>query len=180
MKQKTATSPTPSHGSMVALLMRLGASAGEAYNVAEEVATEAKRVAIEMADGVKTQVLSRIDALQVALESFKSEVAARFKAVDQRFDAVDQRFDGVDQRIDSVEREMRVCFKALDQRFDSMERHFEQMHQRFEHMQAQFDIHHTGYRRLLLLLVVPVALAILAGVGGMIWEGISNWATMLP
>ena len=106
MNQKTATSETPSHGSMVVLLTRLGASPGEAYNVAEEVATEALLVAKEMAEAVKMQVLSRIDALQDALEGLKSEVTAKFKAIDQRFDAVDQRLD-------------------------SMERHFEQMHRIF-------------------------------------------------
>ena len=113
MNQKTATSETPSHGSMVVLLTRLGASPGEAYNVAEEVATEALLVAKEMAEAVKMQVLSRIDALQDALEGLKSEVTAKFKAIDQRFDAVDKRFDFVNQRL------------------DSMERHFEQMHRIF-------------------------------------------------
>ncbi len=120
------------------------------------MAPEARLVANEMADGVKMQVLSRIDALQDALEGLKSEVTARFKAIDQRFKVIDQRFDFVNQRL------------------DSMERHFEQMHRIFGGIQCQVDYHHTGYRRLLLLLVVPLALALLAGVGGMIWEGIAN------
>ncbi len=215
MKPKTATSTTPSHGSMVALLTRLGASPGEAYNVAEEVATEAKLVANEMAEGVKMQVLSRIDALQGALEGLKSEVTAKFKAIDQRFEAVDQRFDAVDQRFDLVNQRFDAIEQRIDvvnQRFDAieqriavveqridvvnqrfdvinqrlasmeqhMERHFEQMHRIFGGIQSQVDYHHTGYRRLLLLLVIPVALALLAGVGGMIWEGIANWSTRLP
>ena len=173
MKQKTATSTTPSHGSMVALLTRLGASPGEAYNVAEEVVTEAKLVANEMAEGVKMQVLSRIDALQGSLEGLKSEVTAKFKVIDQRFDAVDQHIDLVNQRFDVVN-------QRLDSMERHMERHFEQMHQIFGGIQSQVDYHHTGYRRLLLLLVIPVALALLAGVGGMIWEGIANWSTKLP
>ncbi|MCY4534669.1 MAG: hypothetical protein OXB91_04855 [Bryobacterales bacterium] len=187
MKQQTAPSTTPSHGSMVALLTRLGASPGEAYNVAEEVATEARLVANEMAEGVKLQVLSRIDSLQGALEGFKSEVTARFKAIDQRFEAIDQRFKAVDQRFDGIDQR----FDGIEQRFDivnqrlasmerHMERHFEQMHRIFGGIQSQVDYHHTGYRRLLLLLVIPVALALLAGVGGMIWEGIANWSTELP
>ena len=173
MKQKTATSTTPSHGSMVALLTRLGASPSEAYNVAEEVATEAKLVANEMAESVKMQVLSRIDALQGSLEGLKSEVTAKFKVIDQRFDAVDQHIDLVNQRFDVVN-------QRLDSMERHMERHFEHMHQIFGGIQSQVDYHHTGYRRLLLLLVIPVALALLAGVGGMIWEGIANWSTKLP
>ena len=187
MKQKTATSTTPSHSSMVALLTRLGASPGEAYNVAGEVATEARLVANEVAEGVKMQVLSRIDALQGALEGLKSEVTARFKAidqrltaVDQRFTAVDQRFDAIDQRFDAIEQRFDFVIQRLDSMERHMERHFELMHQIFGGIQSQVDYHHTGYRRLLLLLVIPVALALLAGVGGMIWEGVANWSTKLP
>ena len=187
MKQNTVTSTAPSHGSMVALLTRLGASPSEAYNVAEEVASEAKLVANEMAEGVKMQVLSRIDALQGALEDLKSEVTEKFKAIDQRFDAIDQRFDAVEQRFEAIELRIDVFnqrFDVVNERLAGMERHLErhseQMHRIFLGIQSQSDYHHTAYRRLLLLLVIPVALALLAGVGGMIWEGIANWSTKLP
>ena len=131
------------------------------------MATEARLIANEMADGVKMQVLSRIDALQDALEGLKSEVTARFKAIDQRFEVIGQRFDAIEQRFDFVN-------QRLDSMERHMERHFEQMHRIFEGIQCQVDYHHTGYRRLLLLPVIPLALALLAGVGGMIWEGIAN------
>jgi len=169
VNQNTATSTTPSHGSLVALLTRPGASPGEAYNVAEEVANLTRLVATEMAEAVKMQVLSRIDALQGALEGLRSEVTARFKTIDQRFDTAVLRFDAIEQRFDFA-----------NQRLDSMERHFEQMHRFFGGIQSQGDYHRTGYRRLLLLLVIPVAPALLAGVGGMIWEGIANWSVKLP
>ena len=62
--------------------------------------------------------------------------------------------DVVGWRIDSLERKMRLCFSGFAQRMDSMERRFEQMHERFGNMRVQFDSHHTGYRRLLLLPLV--------------------------
>ena len=180
MKRKTDAPATANHQSMVALLIRLGADPDEAYNATEAMTSEAKRVALELVEGLKLQILSRIEVLHVALKGFKAEVEARFEGVDQRFDAVDQRFDAVDQRFDavdrrfeSIEREMRTGFKAIDRRFDGMER-------RFDRMQAQFDGHLASYRKLLLLLVVPVAVAITAGIGGMIWKAISSWATGLP
>lgn len=159
MKRKTDTPATASHKSMVALLIRLGASPDEAYNATEAMTSEAKRVARELVEGSKLQVLSRIEELHVALKGFKAEVETRFEAVDRRFE--------------SIEREMRTGLKAIDQRFDGMER-------RFDRMQAQFDGHLASYRKLLLLLVVPVAVAITAGIGGMIWTAISSWATGLP
>ena len=187
MKQNTATSTAPNHSSLVALLMRLGAKSGEAYNVAEEMATESKRIAVQVAEDAKMQVVSRIEALQVALESLKSEVAARFQAigrrldgvdqrldrVDQRFDGVDQRFDGVDQRLELFEREMRLGLKTIDERLDRMQQHFDRM-------AVQLDNLYTDYRRLVLLLVLPVALAVLAGIGGMVWQGLRNLAGNLP
>ena len=173
MKRKTDAPATANHQSMVALLIRLGADPDEAYNATEAMTSEAKRVALELVEGLKLQILSRIEVLHVALKGFKAEVEARFEGVNQRFDAVDQRFDAVDQRFESIEREMRTGFKAIDRRFDGMER-------RFDGMQAQFDGHLASYRKLLLLLVVPVAVAITAGIGGMIWKAISSWATGLP
>ena len=128
--------------------------------------SEAKRVALELVEGSKLQLLSRIEALHVALKGFKAEVETRFEAVDRRFEAVDRRFE-------AIEREMRTGFKTIDQRFDGMER-------RFDRMQAQFDGHLASYRKLLLLLVVPVAVAITAGIGGMLWKAISGWAAGLP
>ncbi len=166
MKRKTDTPTGASHKSMVALLIRLGANPDEAYNATEAMTSEAKRVALELVEGSKLQLLSRIEALHVALKGFKAEVETRFEAVDRRFEAVDRRFE-------SIEREMRTGFKTIDQRFDGMER-------RFDRMQAQFDGHLASYRKLLLLLVVPVAVAITAGIGGMLWKAISGWAAGLP
>ena len=166
MKRKTDAPATANHQSMVALLIRLGADPDEAYNATEAMTSEAKRVALELVEGLKLQILSRIEVLHVALKGFKAEVEARFEGVNQRFDAVDQRFE-------SIEREMRTGFKAIDRRFDGMER-------RFDRMQAQFDGHLASYRKLLLLLVVPVAVAITAGIGGMIWKALGSWATGLP
>jgi len=166
MKRETDTPATAGHKSMAALLIRLGADPDEAYNATEGMTSEAKRVALELLEQSKLQILSRIEALHVALKGFKAEVETRFEAVDRRFEAVDRRFE-------SIERELRTGFKAIDQRFDGMER-------RFDRMQAQFDGHLTSYRRLLLLLVVPVAVAITAGIGGMIWKAISSSATGLP
>lgn len=187
MKQKAAPSTDPNPSPMVALLIRLGADPAEAYTVAEGMVTESKRIGVQMAEDAKKQVLSRIEGLQVALESFKSEVAAkfeaigrRFDAIDRRFDAVDQRFDGADQRFDGFQREVRLGFKAIDQRFDTMERRFESMERRFDRIALEFSSHLTAYRRLMMLLVIPVALAILAGVGGMVWQGISALASNLP
>lgn len=159
MKRKTDTPTSASHKSMVALLIRLGANPDEAYNATEAMTSEAKRVALELVEGSKLQLLSRIEALHVALKGFKAEVETRFEAVDRRFE--------------SIEREMRTGFKAIDQRFDGMER-------RFDRTQAQFDGHLASYRKLLLLLVVPVAVAITAGIGGMLWRAISGWAAGLP
>lgn len=159
MKRKTDTPTSASHKSMVALLIRLGANPDEAYNATEAMTSEAKRVALELVEGSKLQLLSRIEALHVALKGFKAEVEARFESVDRRFE--------------SIEREMRTGFKAIDQRFDGMER-------RFDRMEAQFDGHLASYRKLLLLLVVPVAVAITAGIGGMLWKAISGWAAGLP
>ena len=173
MKHETDAPETANQKSMVALLIRLGANPDEAYNATEAMTSEAKRVALELVEGLKLQVLSRIKALHVALKGFKAEVEARFEAVDRRFE--------------SIEREMTTGFKAIDKRFDGMERRFDKMEQRFDRMeqrfdriQAQFDGHLASYRRLLLLLVVPVAVAITAGIGGVIWNAISSWATALP
>ena len=166
MKRKTDTPATGSHKSMATLLIGLGADPDEAYNATEAMTSEAKRVAQELVEQSKLQVLSRIEALHVALKGFKAEVETRFEAVDRRFEAVDRRFE-------SIEREVRTGFKGIDQRFDGMER-------RFDRMQAQFDGHLASYRKLLLLLVVPVALAITAGIGGMIWNAVSGLATGLP
>ncbi|MXY67504.1 MAG: hypothetical protein F4Y47_02930 [Acidobacteriia bacterium] len=166
MAHKTDTPATASHKSMAALLIRLGADPDEAYNATEAMTSEAKRVALELVEQSKLQVLSRIEALHVALKGFKAEVETRFEAVDRRFE--------------SIERETRTGFKAIDQRFDGMERRFDKMEQRFDSMQAQFDGHLASYRKLLLLLVVPVAVAITAGIGGMIWKAVSGWATGLP
>ncbi len=166
MKRKTDTPTSASHKSMVALLIRLGANPDEAYNAAEAMTSEAKRVALELVEGSKLQLLSRIEALHVALKGFKAEVEARFESVDRRFE--------------SIEREMRTGFKAIDQRFDGMERRFDKMERRFDRMEAQFDGHLASYRKLLLLLVVPVAVAITAGIGGMLWKAISGWAAGLP
>ena len=166
MKHETDTPATAGHKSMAALLIRLGADPDEAYNATEGMTSEAKRVALELLEQSKLQILSRIDALHVALKGFKAEVETRFEAVDRRFEAVDRRFE-------SIERELRSGFKAIDQRFDGMER-------RFDRMQAQFDSHLASYRKLLLLLVVPVAVAITAGIGGMIWKAISSSAAGLP
>lgn len=159
MKHKTDTPATASPKSMAALLIRLGADPDEAYNATEAMTSEAKRVALELVEQSKLQLLSRIEALHVALKGFKAEVETRFEAVDRR--------------LESIEREMRTGFRAIDQRFDGMER-------RFDRMQTQFDGHLASYRRLLLLLVVPVAVAITAGIGGMIWKAIGSWATGLP
>ena len=173
MAHKTDTPATASHKSMAALLIRLGADPDEAYNATEAMTSEAKRVALELVEQSKLQVLSRIEALHVALKGFKAEVETRFEAVDRRFE--------------SIERETRTGFKAIDQRFDGMERRFDgmerrfdKMEQRFDSMQAQCDGHLASYRKLLLLLVVPVAVAITAGIGGMIWKAVSGWATGLP
>lgn len=173
MAHKTDTPATASHKSMAALLIRLGADPDEAYNATEAMTSEAKRVALELVEQSKLQVLSRIEALHVALKGFKAEVETRFEAVDRRFE--------------SIEHEVRTGLKAIDQRFDGMERRFEKMEQRFDRMeqrfdtmQAQFDGHLASYRKLLLLLVVPVAVAITAGIGGMIWKAVSGWATGLP
>lgn len=173
MKRKTDTPTSASHKSMVALLIRLGANPDEAYNATEAMTSEAKRVALELVEGSKLQLLSRIEALHVALKGFKAEVETRFEAVDRRFE--------------SIEREMRTGFKTIDQRFDGidqrfdgMERRFDGMERRFDKMQAQFDGHLASYRKLLLLLVVPVAVAITAGIGGMLWKAISGWAAGLP
>ena len=166
MKSKPATPAAASQKSMVALLIRLGADPDEAYNATETMTSEAKRVALELVEGSKLQLLSRIEALHAALKGFKAEVEARFEAVDRRFEAVDRRFE-------SIEREMRTGFNAIDQRFDGMER-------RFDRMQVQFDGHLASYRKLLLLLVVPVAVAITAGIGAMLWKAISSGATGLP
>ena len=173
MKQKTAPSTDPNPSPMVALLIRLGADPAEAYTVAEGMVTESKRIGVQMAEDAKKQVLSRIEGLQVALESFKSEVAAKFEAIGWRFDTVEQRFDG-------FEREVRLGFKTIDQRFDTMERRFESMERRFERISLEFSSNLTAYRRLMMLLVIPVALAILAGVGGMVWQGIRALASNLP
>lgn len=180
MKQKTAPSTAPNPNPMVALLIRLGADPVEAYNVAEGMVIESKRIGVQMAEDAKKEVLSRIEGLQVALESFKAEVAAkfeavgrRFDAVDHRLDAVDHRFDAIDQRFDAFEREVRLGFKTINQRFDTMER-------RFDRIALEFSSHLTAYRRLMMLLVIPVALAILAGVGGMVWQGIRALASNLP
>ena len=173
MKQKTAPSTDPNPSPMVALLIRLGADPAEAYTVAEGMVTESKRIGVQMAEDAKKQVLSRIEGLQVALESFKSEVAAKFEAIGWRFDTVEQRFDG-------FEREVRLGFKTIDQRFDTMERRFESMERRFDRISLEFSSNLTAYRRLMMLLVIPVALAILAGVGGMVWQGIRALASNLP
>ena len=173
MKQKAAPSTDPNPSPMVALLIRLGADPAEAYTVAEGMVTESKRIGVQMAEDAKKQVLSRIEGLQVALESFKSEVAAKFEAIGWRFDTVEQRFDG-------FEREVRLGFKTIDQRFDTMERRFESMERRFERISLEFSSNLTAYRRLMMLLVIPVALAILAGVGGMGWQGIRALASNLP
>ena len=201
MKQKTDTPATTSPPSMAALLVRLGASPGEAYNATQTMTSEAKRGALELVEGLKVQILSRLEALHTALMGFKAEVAARFEAIDHRFEAVDHRFEAVDHRFDtvdhrcgSIEREMRAGFKAINERFDVMERRFdsmergfdrmeqrfERMEQRFDRMQSQFDGHLASYRKMLLLLVVPVAIAITAGIGGMIWSAVSSWVAGLP
>ena len=159
MKSKTDTPAAASQKSMVALLIRLGADPDEAYNATETMTSEAKRVALELVEGSKLQLLSRIEALHAALKGFKAEVETRFEAVDHRFE--------------SIEREMRTGFRAIDQRFDGMER-------RFDRMQVQFDGHLASYRKLLFLLVVPVAVAITAGIGAMLWKAISSGATGLP
>ncbi|MDE0106335.1 MAG: hypothetical protein OXN96_00900 [Bryobacterales bacterium] len=180
MKHETDTPETAHHKSMVALLIRLGANPDEAYNATEAMTSETKRVALDLVEGVKLQVLSRLEALHTALMGFKAEVAARFEAIDHRFEAmnhrfeaVDHQFEAVDHRFGSIEREMRAGFKAIEQRFDGME-------QGFDRMQAHLDGHLASYRKLLLLLVVPVAVAITAGIGGMIWKAISSWPTGLP
>lgn len=166
MKRKTDVPATAGHKSMAALLIRLGADPDEAYNATEAMTSEAKRIALELVEQSKLQILSRIEALHVALKGFKAEVETRFEAVDRRFG--------------SVEREMGTGFKAIDQRFDGMERRFDKMERRFDRMEAQFDSHLASYRKLLLLLVVPVAVAITAGIGGMIWMAISSSAVGLP
>ena len=88
MKRKTDAPATANHQSMVALLIRLGADPDEAYNATEAMTSEAKRVALELVEGLKLQILSRIEVLHVALKGFKAEVEARFEGVDQRFDAM--------------------------------------------------------------------------------------------
>ncbi|MDE0620790.1 MAG: hypothetical protein OXH83_03865 [Bryobacterales bacterium] len=173
MKHETDTPETANHKSMVALLIRLGANPDEAYNATEAMTSETKRVALDLVKGLKLQVLSRLEALHTALMGFKAEVAARFEAIDHRFEAMNHRFEAVDHRFGSIEREMRAGFKAIEQRFDGME-------QGFDRMQAHLDGHLASYRKLLLLLVVPVAVAITAGIGGMIWKAISSWPTGLP
>ena len=180
MKQKTATSTAPNHSSLVALLMRLGAKSAEAYNVAEEMATESKRIAVQVAEDAKMQVVSRIEALQFALESLKSEVAARFEVVGRRFDGVEQRLDGVEQRLDGVDQRI----DGMNQRLESFEREvrlgLKTLDRRLDRMAGQFDNLRRDYMRLIMLLVIPVALAILAGVGGMVWQGLRNLAGNLP
>ncbi len=166
MKSKTDTPAAASQKSMVALLIRLGADPDEAYNATETMTSEAKRVALELVEGSKLQLLSRIEALHAALKGFKAEVETRFEAVDHRFE--------------SIEREMRTGFRGIDQRFDGMERRFDEMERRFDRMQVQFDGHLASYRKLLFLLVAPVAVAITAGIGAMLWKAISSGATGLP
>ena len=43
-----------------------------------------------------------------SFHSLRSELAARFDAVDSRFDAVDTRFDGVDRRLDNLDRDVQA------------------------------------------------------------------------
>lgn len=43
-----------------------------------------------------------------SFNSLRSELAARFDAVDSRFDAVDNRFDGVDRRLDNLDRDVQA------------------------------------------------------------------------
>jgi hypothetical protein len=51
----------------------------------------------------------------LAVSGLRSEMAARFGAVDQRFDAVSERFDALGTTVD-------VRFAAVDQRFDGVDR----------------------------------------------------------
>lgn len=54
-----------------------------------------------------------VTVMRLAFASLRSEMSARFAAVDIRFDGVDMRFDGVDKRLDSLDREV----QGLTERF---------------------------------------------------------------
>ncbi len=59
-----------------------------------------------------------LTVVSLAVTGLRSEMAARFTAVDQRFDGVSQRFDGVSQRFDGVSQR----FDGVDRRLDALDR----------------------------------------------------------
>jgi len=73
----------------------------------------AVEVAPRISDREIVERLSRLEEGQKRLESrvddLRSEMIARFEAVDKRFEAIDKRFEAVDKR-----------FEAVDKRFDDL------------------------------------------------------------
>lgn len=66
------------------------------------------------------QATGLVTVVGLAFAGLRSEMSARFAAVEARFDAVDVRFDGVDKRFDSV-----------DTRLDSLDRDVQGLTERF-------------------------------------------------
>jgi hypothetical protein len=49
-----------------------------------------------------------LTVVSLAVTGLRSEMSARFAAVDSRFDGVSQRFDGVDRRLDALDRDVQA------------------------------------------------------------------------
>ncbi|MCL6583166.1 MAG: hypothetical protein K6U11_05945 [bacterium] len=80
----------------------------------------AVEVAPRISDREIVERLSRLEEGQKRLESrvddLRSEMIARFEAVDKRFEAVDKRFEAIDKRFEAVDKR----FEAVDKRFDDL------------------------------------------------------------
>lgn len=72
---------------------------------------------------------------EFAFDRLRSEMLARFGAVDARFDAVDARFDGMDARFDRMDDR----FDRMDARFDAMDSWFDTVDSRFNRLERKVD-----------------------------------------
>jgi len=73
---------------------------------------------------MEDQTGKRLDRLEVAFETFRIEVNARFDLIDERFLRIEARLDGIDKRLD-----------RMDDRLDRMDGRFDRMDDRFDSMQ---------------------------------------------
>ena len=87
----------------------------------------AVEVAPRISDREIVERLSRLEEGQKRLESrvddLRSEMIARFEAVDKRFESIDKRFEAVDKRFEAVDKR----FEAVDKRFDAVDKRFDDL-----------------------------------------------------